>query len=180
MDVYRDHLLHCERGMHRIARRDEQVRLLVGDLSKAAPHPVLEPRPLGRHRERPDIRAISNPGGSDLFDITFCHPLTRARIRYSVQNPLSIQKAVWSAKFSRYAGVLETYGTTVHLIPVPISTLGGWHPDSYRAIGSVVSAIASRALSSLNATRSILFQPHAALLAKNNAECLLSGFISGI
>ena len=119
---YPDHLIHCERGTHRIARHDEQVRLLVGDLSKAARHPVLEPRPLGRHRERPDICAISSHGGSDLFDITLCHPLTPARIRDSVQNPLNILKAAWSAKFARYASVLEAYGPKVHLIPVPIST----------------------------------------------------------
>ena len=157
MDVYGDHLLHCERGTHKIARHDEQVRLLVGDLSKAALYPILEPRPRGPHRERPDIRAIGSYGGFELPDITFCHPLTPARIRGSVQNPLGIVKAAWSAQFSMYAGVLETYGTAVHLIPVPISTLGGWHPDSYRAIGSVVSAIASRVLSSLSAARSSLF-----------------------
>ena len=108
MDVYGDHLLHCERGTHRIERHDEQVQLLVGDLPKAARHPVLEPRLLGRHRERPDIRVTSCHGGSDLFDISFCHPLTPARIRDSMQNPLSILKAAWSAKFSRYAGALET------------------------------------------------------------------------
>ena len=171
MDVYRDHLLHCERGTHRIARHDEQVRFLVGDLSKAAHHPVLEPRPLGRHRERPDIRAISRHDGSDLFDITFCHPLTPARIRDTIQNPLSILKAAWSTKSARYASVLEAYGTTVYLIPVPISTLGGWHPDSYRAMGSVVSLIASRALSCLSAARSILFQrPTALLVIKTNPE----------
>ena len=36
------------------------------------------------------------------------------------------------------------------------------------------------ALSSLNAARSFLFQCRAALLVKNNAECLMPGFISGI
>ena len=90
---------------------------------------------LGRRRERLDIRAISSHGGSDLLDITFCHPLTPARIRDSVQNPLIILNAAWSAKVSRCASVLEIYGTTVHLIAVPISTLGGWHPESYRAMG---------------------------------------------
>ena len=124
--------------------------------------------------------SISRHGGSDLFDITFCHPLTPTRIRDSVQNPLSILKAAWSAKFAGYASVLATYGTTVHLILVPISTLGEWHPDTYGAMGSVVSSIASRALCCLSAARSILFQRHAALLVKNNAECLMSGFISGI
>ena len=126
-------------------------------------------------RERPDISAISSHGGSDLFDITFCHPLTPARIRDSVQNPLGILKAAWSAKFAKYASVLETYGTTVHLIPVPISTIGGWHPGSYRAMRSVISSIASRALSCLSAARSILFQRHAALGAWLANEELRNG-----
>ena len=58
MDVYGDHLPHCKRGTHVTALYDEQVRLLVGNLSKAARHPVHEPHPLGRHRGRPDIRAF--------------------------------------------------------------------------------------------------------------------------
>ena len=110
MDVYGDHLLHCERGTNRIARHDEQVLFLIGDLSKAAPPPVLEPRPLGRHRERPDIHAISSHRGSGFFDITFCHPFIPARIWDSVQNPPSILKAAWSAKFARYASILEACG----------------------------------------------------------------------
>ena len=49
---------------------------------------------------------------------------TPARIRGSVQTLLGILKAARSAKFARHARVLETYRTTVHWIPVPISTLG--------------------------------------------------------
>ena len=80
LDIYGDHLLYCERGSHRIRRHDAQVRLLAGDLAKAAQHPIVEERPLGRHRERPDIRALGRTGGTDLFDVTICHPLSQARI----------------------------------------------------------------------------------------------------
>ena len=41
--------MHCERGTHRIRRHDAQVRILQADLEKVARHPVLEPRPVGRH-----------------------------------------------------------------------------------------------------------------------------------
>ena len=68
-----------------------------------------------------------------------------------------------------YASVLEIYRTTAHVTPFPVSTLGVWDPDSYRAMGSVVSLIASRALSCLRAARSGLFQRRAAFLVKNNA-----------
>ena len=43
--IYGDHLLHCERGIHRIRRRDAQV--LETDLIKAARHPDVEPHPFG-------------------------------------------------------------------------------------------------------------------------------------
>ena len=68
-DIYGDHLLYCERGSHRIRRNDAQVRLLAGDPSKAARHLIVEERPLGRQRERPDIRAIGRTEGTDLFDV---------------------------------------------------------------------------------------------------------------
>ena len=122
-----DNLLHCERSAYRVARHDEQIQHLVGDLWKAALHPVLEPILSGDIEKG---RTISIHGGSDLFDITLCHPLTLARIRDSVQYPLSTLKAAWPARFSRYASVLGTDGTTVNLIPVPFSNFGGWHPDS--------------------------------------------------
>ena len=76
MDMYGDHLLHCERANHRIRRHHAQVRLLQYDLKKAVRNPVLEPRPFGRHKERPDISALGSHGGSDVFDITICHPLS--------------------------------------------------------------------------------------------------------
>ena len=53
-------------------------------------------------------------------------------------------------------------------------------PDSYCAMGSIVSSIVSGALSSLSAAQSILFQRLAALLVKNNAESLMFVIISGI
>ena len=78
IDIYGDHLLHCERGTHRIRRHDAQVRLLQADLNKAARHPVLKPRPFRRQKERPDISALGSHGGSDKFDITIAsHSLQR-------------------------------------------------------------------------------------------------------
>ena len=97
-------------------------------------HLIVEERPLGRHRERPDIRALGRTGGTDLFDFTICHPLSQARIRDAVQNPLNILKAAWAGKVSRYAAMVHETGRSVQLLPVPISTLGGWHPDAHRAL----------------------------------------------
>ena len=180
MDTYGDHLLYCERGPHRIRRHNAQVRLLGRDLAKAARHPVVEERPVGRHGERPHIRALGRSGGPEFFDVTICHPLGPARIRDVVENPLNLLKATWAAEVSRYASMLQAAGTRFNLPPVPLSTLGSWHPDAHKALCSVASTIAARRLSTISRSRSILFQRHAALLVTKNALCLMSGLLSDI
>ena len=155
MDIYGDLLLHCEGGIHRIRRHDAQVRLLEADQIKAARHPVVEPRPFGRHKERPDISALGSHGGSDMFDITFCHPLFPARVRDDMKNALNLLKKTWDGKLRRFGRVLHESATAVKLLPMPLSTLGGRHPDSHRALRSIAVNIASRTLNSLEyATRS--------------------------
>ena len=180
MDTYGDHLLYCERGPHTIWRHNAQVKLLARDLAKAARHPVVEGRPVGRHRERTDILALGRSGGTELFDVTICHPLSQARIRDESENPLNLLKAAWNAKVSRYSGMLQAPRTGSNLLPVPLSTLGGWHPDVHRALCSVASTIAARGLSTLSRATGILFQRHAALLVTDNALCLMSGLLSDI
>ena len=93
---------------------------------------------------------------------------------------LYLLKAAWTAKVSRYSGMLQAAGTRFNLLPVPLSTLGGWHPDAHRALRSVASTIAARGLSTFSCARSILFQRHAALLVTNNALCFMSGLSSNI
>ena len=92
MDICGDHLLHSKRGIHRIKRHDAQVLLLEADLIKVARHPVVEPRPSGRHKERPDISALGSHSGSDMFDITFFHPLSPARVRDDMENAQNLLK----------------------------------------------------------------------------------------
>ena len=179
-DIYGDHLLHCERCPHRIRRHGAAVRLLARDLAKAARCPIVEERLLRRHRERPDIRALGRSGGTELFEATICHPLNQARIRDVVENPLNLLKAVRTVKVSRHAGMLQAAGTGFNLLPVPLSTFGGWHPDAYRVLCPVATTMAARGLSTFSRARSIQFLRHAALHATNNALCHMSGLTSDI
>ena len=107
---------------------------MAEDVSKAARHLIVEERPLGRHRETPDIRAYGKTGGTDLFDVTICDPLSQARIRDALQNRLNILKAAWAGKVSRYAGMVHEAGRSGQMLPVPISSLRGWHPDAHRTL----------------------------------------------
>ena len=117
----------------------------------------------------------SHGGGTELFDVTICHPLSQARIRDAVENQLNLLKAAWTAKVSRYESMHQTAGTRFNLLPVPLSTLGGWHPDPHKALCTVASTIAARRLSTFSRARRILFQRHAALLVTNSALCLMPG-----
>ena len=115
MDIHGQYFLHCERGIHRIRRHDAQVRLLEADLIKAARHAVVEPRPFGRHNERPDISALGSHGGSDMFDITFCNPLSPARVRDGMENVLNLLKKAWGQKIRRFCRVLHGSATAMTL-----------------------------------------------------------------
>ena len=76
--------------------------------------------------------------------------------------------------------MLQAAETGFNLLPVPLSTLGGWHPDAHKALCPVVSTIAARGLSTFSRATSILFQRYAALLVTKNALCLMSGLLSDI
>ena len=129
---------------HGIRRYYAQVKLLARDLAKAVRHPVVEERLVGRHRERLDLRALGRSGGTEFFDVPIGHPLRQARIGDVSENPLNLLKATWTAKVFRYSGMLQAAGTRFNLLPVPLPTLGGWHPDAHKALCSVASTIAAR------------------------------------
>ena len=94
------------------------------------------------------------------------------------ENPLNLLKAAWTAKVSRYSGMLQAARTRFNLLPVLLSTLGGWNPDAHRALCSVATTIAARGRSTFSRARSILFQRHAALPVTNNALYLMSDLLS--
>ena len=107
--------------------------------------------------------------------LSFCE---RVSLRFFVSDvgPHS----AWTSKVSRYSGMLQAAGTRFNLLPVPLSTIGGWHPDAHRALCSVANTIAARGLSTFSRARGILFQRHAALLVTNNALRLMSGLLSDL
>ena len=104
------------------------------------------------------------------------HSLSPARFRDGMENALNLLKKAWDEKIGRFGRVLDESATAVKLIPMPLSTLGGWHPDSHRAMRSIAVNTASRTLNSLDYPSQTLFQRHAAVLVANNAVCLISGF----
>ena len=64
-------------------------------------------RKVASARRRPQARvgarrrALGRSGGTELLDVTICHPLSQARIRDMVENPLNLLKKAWTANVSR-------------------------------------------------------------------------------
>ena len=75
---------------------------------KAARHQVVvEPPPFGRHKERPDIDALGSRGGPDMFDTTFCLPLSPARVRDGMENALNLPKKARDGEIRKLGRVLH-------------------------------------------------------------------------
>ena len=111
-----------------------------------------------------------------MLDITFCHPLSPARVRDGLKNVINLLKKAWDEEIRIFNRVLHESATAVNLFPTPLSTPRGLHPDSHRAMRSIAVNIASRTFNSQNYASETLFQRHPALLVASNAVCLISGF----
>ena len=92
-----------------------------------------------------------------------------------MENALNLLKMAWD-DIRKFGRVLHGSATAVKLLPLPLSTLGGWHPDSHRAMRSIAVNITSRTLNSLEYASQTFLKRHAALLVASNAVCLISGF----
>ena len=74
-----------------------------------------------------------------------------------------------------FSVIYAASGTTLQSVTSPYFYTLGWYPEVHRAIFSIASGIASRAIVEFSRARSILFQRYAALLVTNNGVCLPSG-----
>ena len=93
-----------------------------------------------------------------------------------MESTLNLLKRAWDEKMRRFGRVLHESATAVKLLPMPLSTLGDWHPDSPRVMRSIAVNIASRTLNSLEYASPTFFQRHTALLVASSAVSLIYGF----
>ena len=87
---------------------------------------------------------------SGMFDVTVCHPLSQARIHDGMDIALFLQMKAWDEKVRRFGRVRRESATSAKLFPMSLSSLGGWHPDSHRAVESTADNTASRTLTSVH------------------------------
>ena len=146
MDIFGHHVLHCEHESYRIWRQGAQAQLLFMDLAKAARHPAVEPRPKGQHRQPPDITRL--PRGNNYFRYHELASSVRRKISKCTAGDQSFAsfKCGMAVEVARFRAFITLAGPGHSLLPVPISGLGGWHPGAHRAIFSIASGTASRAM----------------------------------
>lgn len=106
----------------------------------------------GRGRERCESRRVM--GVCRAVSVCAWHiPGMRLERGSSTPNPLSILNAARSGKFTRFRSYMSTLGPYHRLVPIPLSTLGGWHPEAHKVALGLAAAIASRAVVPMAAAR---------------------------
>lgn len=187
VDEFGDHLLVCHR---RVSpgnaplhwRHDSLVQIIAATLRRAARNATVEPRgEYAAGRERPDIRADGVHGGTDLLDVTVAHPLTSsARMTQVTRWPQSILTTAMTRKFDKYHDLLAAAGPQTRLLPLAVTTLGGWHADALKYLDGVCDAIASRTRAPRSYARGIVLHRAAAALVRLNCRSLTEGLNTSV
>lgn len=74
-----------------------------------------------------------------------------------------------------YHAFIQAAGPDSRLVPLPMTTLVGWHPEAHQYMQELPDTVASRAMVSRVVSRAAVFQRHAARLVENNVKCLMDG-----
>ena len=127
---------------------------------------IFVPFSFGIRRLDPQCVTMWNPNGGHPGASPLMDPLSPARIRHGLENPLTLLKNVWDEKIRRFRRVLHASATAVQLLPKPISALRGWHSDAHHAMGTIAVNIASR--SSFHCSRNVVSAKYLCHFVKSN------------
>jgi len=179
VDPFGDHGLSCKhaswsRNAPILRRHDVLVRLLAGLLHRANRAPSVEPFTLGP-RQRPDIRALGTRRARDYLDLVISHPLScNERITRNITQPGSTVGSAVCKKHTKYADFIAADGDA-ELIPISISTLGGWHEDGHYYFKHIARTIGNKSAAPPSFFSNLVFGRVATQLITLNAACLRAG-----
>ena len=185
IDAHGDHLLHCNHGFSLgnaplLRRHDGVSASLRHVLRRAGRNPMREKRAALSHSKRPDIRARGERGGVDYLDLVVTHPLASARsCADTASKPDTLLVSAANKKKKKYTNFLaEEAESDATIVPVAISTLGGWHAESRDYFRRAVESIAARSRMPRRFAFQFTFARIAACLVRHNVACLTEGEIS--
>lgn len=138
LDVYGDHLLHCNTGFSvgnapLVWVHDAQLRLLAANLRRVALPPQLEYRAPMAHNLRPDIKFLGAQGEDDYIQLSIVHALSCAdRMSSTISKPMVPLSLLETRKLKQHCELLERDPYGSRLLVFGMNTAGGW-AESARA-----------------------------------------------
>ena len=175
-DVQGNHAIACAVNGERIARHNDLCNILFRTAQKANLGPAREFRGLipGSAARPADIFLRNWERGRDVaLDVTVISPLQIAVVDQEAANPGYALKLAWERKMRSAFEACRSQ--RVSFIPLPVETLGGWHPEAEKQISRIGRELARSTFGSDQKTASNhLFQRLSLALQKGNAALLLS------
>ena len=146
---------------------------------QAAQQSVLSPRReeqflIAGGLERPaDILIPNYTAGRDTaLDITVISPLQLCEVKKAAEEAGSALEHRFQTKMTKYFDRCRDQG--IHFQPLPVETLGGWHPQAVPVLTKLGRQLARQTGREEEETVRHLFQRLAILLMKGNASLILS------
>lgn len=131
MDVYGDHLLHCNKGdslgnAPLVWFHDAQLRFLAADLRRVSPYPQLEYRAQLSHKSLQDFKCIGEQVGTDYIEMSIVHPLScPERMSITINKPTVSLKALETLKINQQSEIPEGSPVELRLLVFGMTTTGG-------------------------------------------------------
>ena len=177
-DVFGHHAVGCGMQGERIARHDGLRDVLYISAKQAGLAPRREERSLlsqqGWEMERPGDIVIPNwrSGRDAALDISVISPMQAVVVRRAARESGAAEHIRFNQKMRRYHDACQEAG--IDFVPLPVSTMGGWHPEAVKVISKVGSALASTTGREKEEVTRHLFQRLAVQLVRGNVSLILS------
>ena len=177
-DRYGDHALGCAQQGERLSRHNTLRDAIYQAAQQAVLSPTREERYLlsqqGRELERPGDVLIPNwtSGMDTALDITVISPLQASEVKKATEESGSALEHRFRAKMSKYFDACKDQG--IHFLPLPVETLGAWHPRAISALTRLGQQLARQTGRMEEETVRHLFQRLSILLMKSILILILS------
>ena len=175
-DKFGHHAIVCAVNGERISRHDELCKVLYKTAQKANLGPAREYRGLiPGSASRPADLFLRNweRGRHAALDLTVISPLQAAVIDQEAATPGYALRFAWERKMRSAFEACDAQH--ISFIPLPVETLGGWHPVAERQIARIGRELArSTAGTDQKTSTNHLFQRLSLSLQKGNAALILS------
>ena len=170
-----DHAIVCANHGERIARHNMLRDAIYQAASQAALRPAREEQALlpGSESRPADIFLPSFDKGRDCaLDVTVVSPLQQALISKASEEPGAALTFAYDRKIRQSYDACHKEG--ISFLPLPIETLGGFHPTTTSTISKIARALATHSSKPASEVSSHLFQRLGILLTKGNSALVLS------